>query len=225
VRAISDRHLEIKKMRKILQAALANFSVYMKISVLLFMLVPLTGLTQNSVDAYPYHDNADRIVAFFIGDEVFRQFVKLDTKKSKNITHNAFFFQYNFRHPKFSGETFVIAFTLDSAGQFVPGEETRGLVRILSPNDSAWVTGRQALSICRGRGHRTKKRSLRLGWDQTDVSYQLFQKTNDFRDIVPGDMVWKVDGEVLFRGDRYSGTFEVNVLNGTLARRFAIPWD
>ena len=44
------------------------------------------------------------------------------------------------------------------------------------------------------------------------MSYQTFQKTSDCRDIVPGDIVWKVDGKVLFRGVRYSGTFEVNAV-------------
>jgi hypothetical protein len=197
----------------------------MKISLLLLLFVPLSGLAQNSVDPYPYQHNADRIVAFFLGDEVFQQHVRLNTKKTKNITLNSFFFQYNFRHPKFSGETFVIAFTLDSAGQFVPGEETRGLVRIMSPNDSTWITGRQALNICRNGAHRIKKSTLRLEWDHTGLSYQTFQETNDFRDIVPGNIVWNVDGDVLFRGDRYSGAFEVNVLTGSMTRRFAIPWD
>jgi hypothetical protein len=172
-----------------------------------------------------HQDTADSIITYFLGEEIFQRYVKIDTRKSKTIKHNAHFFQYNFRHPKFSGETFVIAFTLDSAGQFVPGGETRGLIRIPSTNDSAWITRQQALDICRGRGHRIKKRSIELEWDSTNVSYQSFQKTNDYRDLVPGDIVWKVDGKVLFRGDRYAGSFEVNVLTGSLARRFAIPWD
>lgn len=207
-----------------MECFLSNFSL-MKTSLLSFLFLPLFVLAQKTPDVYVHRQNADSIVAFFLGDKIFQRYVTLDTKKSKHVKLNAYFFHYNFRHPKFSGETFVIAFTLDSAGRCVPGEEARGFVRILPPNDSAWISGRQALSICRDQGHRIKKSSLRLEWDSTSVSYQTFRKSNDFRDIVPGDMVWKVDGKVLFRGDRYSGTFEVNVLTGNVARRFAIPWD
>ena len=197
----------------------------MKSSLLFFVLLPLGVLAQSGNDPYPRHQKADSIVAFLLGKEIYQRYVTLNTKKSKQTKANAHFFQYNFRHPKFSGETFVMAFTLDSAGQFVPGKETRGLVRILSRDDSAWITRRQVFELCRGRGQRIRKSSLRLDWDPTNVSYDTFQKTNDFRDIVFGDLVWKVNGKVLFRGERYSGTFEVNVLTGTLARRFAIPWD
>ena len=197
----------------------------MKTSLLSFLLLPMLLLAEQQPPRYAHQDIADSIITYFLGEEIFQRYVKLNTKKSKLIKPNAQFYQYDFRHPKFSGETFVIAFTLDSTGQFLPGEETRGLIRISSPNDSAWVTRRQAFDICGGRGHRIKKSSLRLAWDPTNVSYQAFQKTNDFRDIVAGNIVWKIDGKVLFRGDRYSGTFEVNVLTGSLARRFAIPWD
>jgi hypothetical protein len=197
----------------------------MKTSLLLFLLLPLIILAQNPPDSYPHHHHADHIVAFFLGDEIFQRYVKLDTKKSKPSISNSFFFQYNFRHPKFSGEKFVISFTLDSAGHLVAGDETHGLIRIPPRSDSTWITARQALRICRDQANRLKKSSVRLAWDSTNVSYHIFQKTRDFRDIIPGDMVWKVDGEVLFRGDRYSGTFEVNVLSGSVTRRFAVPWD
>ena len=197
----------------------------MKTALLPFLFLPMLLLAAHQPPRNAHQFRADSIIAYFLGEEIFQRYVKLNTEKSKLIKPNAHFYQYDFRHPKFSGETFVIAFTLDSAGQFVPGKETQGLVHIPSLNDSAWITRQQALNICRGRGQRIKKKSLRLAWDQTGVSYQTFQKTNDFRDIVPGNIVWKVDGEVIFRGDRYSGTFEVNVLTGNLARRFAIPWD
>ena len=197
----------------------------MNTSLLSLLFLPMLLLAEQQRPSDARQDTADSIIAYFMGDEIFQRYVKIDRRKSKSTKANAHFFQYNFRHPKLSGEPFVIAFTLDSAGHFVPGGETRGLIRILSHNDSAWITRREALDICRGRGHRIKERSLRLDWDPTNVSYQTFQKTNDYRDIVPGDIVWKVDGKVLFRGDRYSGTFEVNVLTGSLARRFAIPWD
>jgi len=197
----------------------------MKTSLLPFLFLPMILLAEQQPPRYAHQDTADSIIAYFLGKEIFQRYVKIDTRKSKSIKPNAHFFQYNFRHPKFSHETFIIAFKLDSAGHFVPGDETRGLIRIPSTSDSAWISRRQALEISRGREHRIKKSSLRLDWDPTNVSYQAFQKTNDFRDIVPGDIVWKVDGKVLFRGDRYSGTFEVNVLTGNLARRFAIPWD
>jgi hypothetical protein len=197
----------------------------MKTRMLLLLFLPANLYAQ--VPSQPHHHQkyADQIVAYFVGDEIFQQYVKLDARQSKlSTSRSPSFFQYNFRHPKFSGKTFVIAFTLDSAGQFIPGQETRGLVHIKSPNDSSWITARQALRISRDEG-RTKKNSLRLAWEPTDVSYDLFQKTRNFRDIVPGEMVWKIDGEVIFRGDRYDGTFEVNVFTGSVTRRFAIPWD
>ena len=197
----------------------------MKTLLLSFLLLPMLLRAEQQPPNDVHQDTADNIIAYFLGEEIFQRYVKIDTKKSKHTKLNAHFFQYNFRHPKFSRETFIIAFTLDSAGHFVPSGQTRGLIRIPSTSDTAWISRRQALDISRGRGHRIKKRSLRLDWDPTNVSYQSFQKTNDYRDIVAGDIVWKIDGKVLFRGDRYSGTFEVNVLTGNLARRFAIPWD
>ena|SRR5688572_25969831 len=197
----------------------------MKITLLPFLFLPMVAFAQKSTEPYLHHHNADRIVAFFLGNDVFDRHVKFDTKKSKYSTPNAFFFQYNFSHPKFSGETLVVSFTLDSAGQFIPGKGTHGLIRIASSNVSTWISARQALAICRDEGHRIKKRSLQLSWDSTNLSYDIFQKTDDFRDIVPGEAVWKVKGEVLFRGERYSGTFEVNVFTGRITRRFSIPWD
>jgi hypothetical protein len=193
------------------------------LSVVLVLSLPLTLFAQKPADSQRYQ--ADAVVAFFLGDKVFQQYVKLDTKKTKNGAANSTFFKYNFRHPKFSGETFVIALTLDSAGQFVPGEETTGLVSIESPNDSTWIAAKQAVAICRDQARRINKRTLRLAWDSTSVSYDTFKITHDYRDIVPGRMVWKIDGEVLFRGDRYSGTFDVDLFTGRVARRFAIPWD
>ena len=193
------------------------------LSLVPVLLLPLTLFAQKPMDSQRY--KADSVVAFFLGDEVFQRYVKLDTKETKQPTANSTFFKYNFRHPKFSGETFVIAFTLDSAGQFVPGEETRGLVRIESPNDSTWITAKQAVAICRDQAVRINKRSLRLVWDSTPASYDTFKVTHDYRDILPGRIVWKIDGEVLFRGDRYRGTFDVDLFTGRVARRFAIPWD
>jgi len=162
------------------------------------------------------------VVAFFLGDEIFRRYVELATESK---LYASSFFKYRFRHPKFQGNEFVIAITLDSAGQFIPGKETRGLVRIESPEDSSWITARQALDICRDQARRIKKKSLRLVWDSSDISYDIFESTHDYRDIVPGSVVWKVDGEVLFRGEQYRGTFDVNVFTGRVTRRFAIPWD
>ncbi len=192
------------------------------LSLVLVLLLPLTLFAQKPTDSQRY--KADSVVAFFLGDEVFQRYVKPDTKETKQPT-NSTFFKYNFRHPKFSGETFVIAFTLDSAGRFVPGKETHGLVSIESPNDSTWITAKQAVAICRDQARRINKRSLRLVWDSTSVSYDTFKLTHDYRDIVPGRIVWTIDGEVQFRGDRYSGTFDVDLFTGRVARRFAIPWD
>ena len=129
----------------------------MKASLLSFLFLPMLLLAEQQPPHYSHQNTADSIIAYFLGEEIFQRYVKIDTRKSKSIKPNAHFFQYNFRHPKFSGETFIIAFTLDSTGKFVPGEETRGLIRIPSPIDSAWITRGQALNICRGRGHRIKK--------------------------------------------------------------------
>jgi len=193
------------------------------LSLVFVLLLPLPLFAQKPTASQRY--KADSVVDFFLGDGVFQRYVKLDTKETKQPTANSTFFTYNFRHPKFSGETFVIAFTLDSAGKFVPGEETHGLISIVSPNDSTWITAKQAVAICRDQARRIKKRSLRLVWDSTSVSYDTFKLTHDYRDIVPGRIVWKIDGVVLFRGDRYSGTFDVDLFTGRVARRFAIPWD
>jgi hypothetical protein len=195
----------------------------MKPILLILVLLPHVVPAQNVTLPLIHQDKADEIVAFFVGDDLFQKYVKADRKKSRRITSNSFF-QYNFRHPKFAPVTFVIALTLDSIGQFVPGKETQGLVR-LAGSDLNWITRPQALNICRDQSHRLEKRSLRLAWDSTNVSYEVFERTKNFRDIVPGNIVWQVDGEVLFRGNRYSGTFEVDPLTGAVFRRFAIPWD
>jgi hypothetical protein len=197
----------------------------MKTAFLFCLLHPLVALGQLPDNRALHQQRADSIVAFFLGTEIFDHYVKSDPEKSKQMTDHTFFFQYNFRHPKFSGLTFFISFTLDSVLQFVPDEKTHGLIRITAPIDSAWITARQALYLCRDQAYRIKKNTLRLAWDHTDVSYDIFQQTHDYRDIVPGEMVWQVDGEVLFRRKKYRGTFEVNVFNGRVTRRFAIPWD
>ena len=216
----------------------------MKCALLLLVLLPLTAFGQTSRHPYPHQQKADSIVVFFFGEEIFQQYLKLDLKKSQyrlrnhdgvrksgfdsnpTFKPNSFFYHYDFRHPAFSGETLVVTFVLDSAGQCTSAEDMRGLVRTASLSDSGWVTRQQALRTCRENSYRIKKKSIRLTCDTTNnVSYDIFQKTHDFRDIVPGDLVWKVDGEVKFRGDIYSGTFQVNVLNGTLSKGFAIPWD
>src|SRR5687767_6389374 len=102
----------------------------MKTWLLSLFLFPMLLLAKQHTPHYSHQATADSIVAYYLGEEIFHRYVKIDTKKSKSIKPNAHFFLYNFRHPKFSGETFVIAFTLDSTGKFVPSKETRGLIRI-----------------------------------------------------------------------------------------------
>jgi hypothetical protein len=203
------------------------------------MFLSSPGFCQNP-EQIQYQEKADSIVSFFLGSEIFQRYVKLDLNKSEyrsseNVRKNdfttrptfipdSFFFHYNFRHPKFSGETFVITFTLDSAGQFIPGKSTRGIIRIES-DDATWTTGRQAIAISKDVGKNVKKRTLRLVWESTGFSYDAFLKSKDLRDIWPGDIVWHVDGKELFRGHTYSGTFEVAVQTGRVVKRFAIPWD
>jgi hypothetical protein len=193
----------------------------MKYVLPVLVMLPLTALSQQPT--LPHQARAGEIIRYFLGEEIFVRYVEVDLNESKTTTSGCFF-HYNFDHPKLSGKEFVIAFILDTTGQFIPGEETRGLIHITN-SDSTWITKRGALKTCRKQAYRLKKRSLRLAWDPTTMSYEDFQMTKDFRDIVPGSMIWQVDGEVLFRGERYAGTFEVNVLTGAVTRRFAIPWD
>lgn len=211
----------------------------MKIAIPLLILLPLSVYGQ-SPEKIRYQERADSIIIFFLGHENFKRHVSLDRTKSEyrsrgNVNRNDFsslpaftpasvFFHYDFHHPRFSGETFVISFALDSTGRFIPGKDTHGIIRI-SSNDSAWTSAPQAMAIARDIGKRAKKRSLRLAWDSTDLSYDVFNKSGDFRDISPGDLVWQIDGEVLFRRETYSGTFQVSVQTGAVTKRFAIPWD
>jgi hypothetical protein len=194
----------------------------MRILVFLLVVLPFSALAQQQTPLL-HQDNADHFVKYFLSETIFQQHVTLDSKQSHS-SNKSTYFQYNFRHPKFSGKTFVIAFTLDSTGRFVPGKETRGIMKIDSLNDTSWTKAREALRLCNAQG-KVKKRSLRLAWDSTAVSYDEYLKTRNVVDIFPGTLVWQIDGQVNFRGDWYSGTFEVDVLTGRVFRRFAIPWD
>lgn len=195
----------------------------MKTSLGLLLVLPLSLLAQKREELYRQH--ADSIVAYFLGGEIFKLYVHPADRKSKAVTPGTFLFEYEFQHPKFSGRSLAIRFTLNSAGQLLADEKTLGIIRIEPGSDSTWITAKEALRICRDQSHRIKRRSLRLAWDSASVSYQLYHKTKNFQDIVPGNLVWKVNGEVNFRGVRYKGVFEVNVVTGAVTRRFAIPWD
>ena len=191
--------------------------------LLLFLLMPGLGISQQGQDSNQHRQKADSIVAFFLGDEIFKHSVRFNTLQRK--TSGTLFYQYDFVHPKFFPESFTIAFALDSAGQVVADERKLDLFRIEQITDSSWVTAKQALNICSSQAHRIKKKSLRLACDPINVSFSDYERTHNLRDIVPGDLVWKVDGEVIFRGEKYSGTFEIDVFTGHVTRRFAIPWD
>jgi len=218
-------------------------SCLMRLILFLFACISITAYGQRHTGAQRNLAKADSIVAFFLGPENFQKYSALDSVKVYgNVIHSeheppgtadssAFkprllLYQYFFRHPKFSGNTFFITITLDTNGQFVPCPQTRGLVDAKSIDDSSSVNAQQALNLCYKEHHRSiKKKSLRLAWDAVEVSYDTFQKTHNFRDIIPGRIVWQVDGKVEFRGDVYSGTFQVDLLTGTVGRHFAIPWD
>jgi hypothetical protein len=193
----------------------------MKSLLLCLICLPWIGFSQN-----PHQQKADSIMICFFGSEIFNRFVTNDPDKNtqqSHTTHSTLY--YSFNHPKFSGRVFSISFSLDSLGKLIVDEKTHGLIKPDPSNDSSWISAKQALDICRGQSHRVKKHSLRLSWEQTNVSYDIFKQTHDYRDIVPGELVWEVDGIVEFRGDRYSGTFKINVFTGSVARHFAIPWD
>ncbi len=51
------------------------------LSLVLVLLLPLTLFAQKPAESQRYR--ADSIVAFFLGDEVFQRYVKLDTKETK----------------------------------------------------------------------------------------------------------------------------------------------
>src|SRR5688572_9233946 len=159
----------------------------MEKTILFLLLLPAAALGQNIKS--DHQANADSLVTYFLGKEIFRQYVQLDAKRSQ-ARSNSFLFQYNLRHPKFSGKTHVIKFALDATGQFIPNEEAHGLINIASLPDSSWFTGQQALNTCKDESERLKTKSLRLLWDPVNVSYDTFQKTHDYRDITPGDLFW-----------------------------------
>ena len=214
----------------------------MKSILFLFACISLTAYGQRPHVQQRNLAKADSIVAFFLGPENFQKYAALASVKIYgNVTHvelerqhasdsSAFkprllLYEYYFRHPAFSGDIFFITITLDTIGQFFPCPQTRGLVDARSINDSS-VNAQQALELCYNEHHRSiKKKSLRLAWDAVEVSYDTFEKTHNFRDIVPGRIVWQVDGKVEFRGDVYSGMFQIDLLTGTVGRHFAIPWD
>ena len=209
--------------------------------LLLFACITLTAHGQQPSAEQRNLAKADSIVTYFLGAENFQKYVVLNSVKTSGHENyperdsvaakatsgrGLLLYEYFFRHPKFSGHIFPIIITLDSTGQFVPSPQTRGLVDATSINDSSSVNARQALDLCYHEPHRSiRKRSLRLASDAVDVSYDTFQRTHNFRDIVPGRIVWQVDGKVEFRGDVYSGMFQVDLVTGTVGRHFAIPWD
>jgi hypothetical protein len=211
----------------------------MKCIIVVLLIIPSTVVGQKAGGINPFQERADSIMGHFLGTEIFQRYVRLDPKKSQYrqrghttsfnrrlaFKPDSYFYVYKFHHPKFQGRTHVVAFTLDAKGQFIVNDETRGLIHIPSVNDSTWTSGSKAISISADQAVRIKKRSLRIEWDPGGISYDLYLKTYDYRDIVPGDIVWKIDGQVEFRGQRYSGVFQVNVLTGSIARLFAIPWD
>lgn len=198
------------------------FNCSMKSLVVFFLLsIPFLAISQQEFDSNPSMQKADSIVAFFLGDEIFKRYVKENRISSPGTLR----FRYEFKHPEFSPESVPLLITFDPSGIVVADKMMFQLFRIEQPNDSTWITAKQALNICREQARRIKKRSLRLALDSSNVSFENFERTHNFRDIVPGELVWKVDGEVIFRGEKYSGTFDVNVFTGRVTRRFAIPWD
>jgi hypothetical protein len=197
----------------------------MKSALVFFLLLPFTLVAQESRQRV-HQQKADSIVAFFLGEEIFHRYVER-TERTRNPVNNAAeqnLYEYTFRHPKFSREKVEIRFLLDSLGQFMPSAKMRGLVRIQT-REASWVSAQDALKTCRDQSSQLTKKSLRLTWDASNVSYALFEKSKDFRDVIAGDLLWKVHGKVKFRGDRYSGNFHVNLFTGQVTRYFAIPWD
>lgn len=167
---------------------------------------------------------ADSIVSYFYGNENFKKYVKFDWS-SKTYKDGTTLYKYRFRHPKFpKGET-NIAFTLDSDGLFVEGKEVKGLIR-LTPTDESWLSGGQALELINKERHREiKYKTFKLLWDTTYLSFDVYKKTHDYRDIQPGNLYWQVEALVEFRNEMYMGKFCVDAITGGVARRFAIPWD
>jgi hypothetical protein len=202
--------------------------------ILLLLILPLAVVCQKQISK-KNQIKADSIIAYFLSEEVFMRYVKpqgmcLEIIRFNNhVVHKSeTLIRYNFKHPKFSNKTFEISFVLDSCGRLIvdePNPPVKGLIRIDSLNETNWISAEQAINICSDQSYRLKKKSLRLTWDSNNVSYDTYLKTGNFRDIVPGELVWEIDGKVEFRGDIYSGTFQVNAVTGLVSRLFAIPWD
>jgi len=202
-----------------------NFKV-MKALLFLFLLLPFTASAQKLGQHQLYQEKADSIMKFFLGKEIFKRYLTQNARKTDDdhVAPNEHFFSYNFRHPKFEGETFVITLSLDSAGKLIP-TKVDGLIQIGGENDSAWTAKSQALQLLHDNHFAIKKKSIRLEWDRTNVSYDAYNDTHDLRDIIPGDLVWVINGKEKFRGHTYQGAFQVDVLTGKIIKRFAIPWD
>ena len=64
----------------------------MKTSLLSFLLLPMLLLAEQQPPRYAHQDIADSIITYFLGEEIFQRYVKLNTKKSKLIKPNAHFY-------------------------------------------------------------------------------------------------------------------------------------
>lgn len=215
--------------------------------ILIFFLLFCSYLTsgaQNNRSQYkPYQDKADSIVGLFLGQNAFENSVRLDSGKSlyriteinrtqeTNFTNRltykptSFVFHYDFTHPHLYDEIFPVVFALDSSGRLMVGKETQGLITALDFDDAKIVTRKQALKVCQSQAKSIKKNSAALIWYNATVDYERYAQSHDLSSIWCGRMMWRIEGRIKFRGDFYDGAFYVDVLNGQVARAFAVPWD
>lgn len=210
----------------------------------LFLFTPILSEGQINRSIYsPYKEKADSIIILFLGQNVLEKYVRLDSGKSQyqvkeligirkasfksrlEFIPDSFEFHYTFTHPRLSGETFKIIFTLDSSGMFIVNNETYGLINTLDLEESKIISKEQALDISKSEAEIIKKNSIALVWYKDTVDFERFKQSRDLADIWTGRIVWKIDGKVRFRGKLYEGALYIDALNGQVTRAFAVPWD
>jgi len=187
----------------------------------LFFCSCLTLRAQNNGYQYKRYQ-ADSMLVDFIGQKAFDKCIRLDSVTSKQ---NRFVFHYAFTHPSLSPEVFPIVFALDSSGQLIAGKETQGLITATDFDDAKIVTRKQALKICRSQAKSIKKNSAALICYNAPADYERYSQSRDLSAIWCGRMMWRIEGRIKFRGELADGAFYVDVLNGQVARAFAVPWD
>lgn len=217
-------------------------------------MIPLVCHGQNSKSIYrPYKNTADSIVSIYLGDEIFKQYVKLDSSKSEflflkrhwdnkakfdeelDFKPNVFEFNYVLSHPGLVDESFTISFMLDSAKELMWGFNPVGLIDLTTNNtDLKIISKKDAVKISEKMNIKKPIDRFRveLGWRGMNGDYQKYKKTKDLRDMVKGKLVWRVlsnfrEEPKAFDEEPYTEVFIIDALTGEyLSTEFhAIDWE